>query len=127
MPDVILRWRQYMSTFDIEVEYRPGPQDGNADGLSRPPTEPCDSWGCICVQAYDNISAHRCTTATDGEPDYESCPGVPTPKSKLISLITLSGRLIGEENELELDSGVELSIGPDSAPWCEPEDDNLSP
>jgi hypothetical protein len=116
-----------MSTFDIEVEYRPGPQHGNADGLSRPPVEPCDSRGCICVQAHDNISAHRCMAATDGEPDYESCPGVPTPKSKLIALITRSGRLIGDENEPELDSGVELSVEPDSDPWCGPEDDDLYP
>jgi hypothetical protein len=57
----------------------------------------------------------------------ESCPGVPTPKSKLIALITRSGRLIGDENEPELDSGVELSVGPDSDPWGKPEDDDLYP
>jgi hypothetical protein len=126
MTDVILRWLQYMSTFVIQVEYYPGPQHGNADGLSRRLVEPCDSRGCICVQAHDNISANRCMAAADGEPDYESCPGVPTPKSKLIALITRSGRLIGDENEPELDSGVKLSVGPDSDPWCEPEDDDLT-
>jgi hypothetical protein len=99
MPDVILRWLQYMSTFDIEVEYCPGSQHENANGLSRPPIEPCDSRGCICVQMHDIISAHHCMTAADSEPDYESCPGVPTPKSRLIALITCSRQLIGDENE----------------------------
>ena len=33
MPDVILRWLQYMSTFDVEVEYRAETQHGNTDGL----------------------------------------------------------------------------------------------
>jgi hypothetical protein len=44
MPVVILRWLQYMSTFDIEVKYHPGPQHGNADGLSRPPVQRIDVW-----------------------------------------------------------------------------------
>jgi hypothetical protein len=47
MPDVILRWLQYISTFDIEVEYRPGTHHWNADGLSRPPPVDCGKRGCI--------------------------------------------------------------------------------
>jgi hypothetical protein len=51
MPDVILRWLQYMSTFDIEVEYRPGAHHGNVDGLSRPPPVDCGKRGCIIMHA----------------------------------------------------------------------------
>jgi hypothetical protein len=55
MPDVILRWLQYMSTFDIEVEYKPGQNHGNTDALFRP-TDACETRGCICLQAHDNMS-----------------------------------------------------------------------
>lgn len=33
MPDVILRWLQYLSTFDEEVKYQLRKLHGNADGL----------------------------------------------------------------------------------------------
>ena len=49
MPDVILRWLQYMSTFDVEVEYRPGKDHGNGDGLSRPPV--------VWIAVYGPVSA----------------------------------------------------------------------
>jgi hypothetical protein len=116
MPDVILRWLQYMSTFDIEVEYRPGQNHGNADALSRPPV-PCEARGCICQQAHGNMLHGQSTPPFDGEPDFESCPGVPTPRSRLIGLVTRSGRLIGEECEPELDDGDETTVGPGTDPW----------
>jgi hypothetical protein len=117
MPDAILRWLQYMSTFDIEVEYRPGTHHGNADGLSRPPPTDCGKQGCICVQACTNMGG--CLEAADGEPDS---PGVPAPASKLIAVVTRSGRLIGDKTEPELDSGVEVTVGLDSDPWVGPMD-----
>jgi hypothetical protein len=116
MPDVILRWLQYMSTFDIEVEYRPGQNHGNADALSRPPV-PCETRGCICQQAHGNMLRGQSTPPFDGEPDFESCPGVPTPRSRLIGLVTRSGRLIGKECEPELDDGDETTVGPGTDPW----------
>ena len=45
MPDVILRWLQYMTTFDVEVEYRAGALHGNADRLPRIPVHTYDC-GC---------------------------------------------------------------------------------
>jgi hypothetical protein len=53
----------------------------------------------------------------DGEPDFESCLGIPTSRSRLIALVTHSGKLIGEECEPELDTEVEMSVGPDTDPW----------
>jgi hypothetical protein len=58
-----------------------------------------------------------CLEAADGKPDFESCPGVPAPASKLIAVVTHSGRLIGDEAELELDSEVEIMVRTDSDPW----------
>ena len=71
MPDVILRWLQYMSTFDVEVEYRAGRLHGKADGLSRPPVEGCGERACICSTACHGISK---MDPLDGEPDLDS-PG----------------------------------------------------
>jgi hypothetical protein len=41
----------------------------------------------------------------------------------LIVVVTRSGRLIEDDTEPELDSGVELTIGPDSDPWASPVDE----
>jgi hypothetical protein len=117
MPDVVLRWLQYMSTFDVEVEYRPGQQHGNADGLSRPPAVDCNARGCICVQAYHNVTVAERLAVADGEPDFDSCPGVPAPESRLIAM---SGRVLGENNEPDLDDDAEVSVGPQTDPWEQP-------
>jgi hypothetical protein len=56
MPDVVRRWLLHISTYDVEIEYRPGRLHGNADGLSRPPLiEDCHARGCICAQARENL------------------------------------------------------------------------
>jgi hypothetical protein len=82
--------RRYCTTKrEIEVEYRPGQSHGNADALSRTPAQ-CDTRGCICLQAHDDMWQGQTMTPYDGEPDYENCPGIPTPKSKLIALVTRS-------------------------------------
>ena len=65
-----------MSTYDVDVEYRPGPQHGNADGLSRPPLHAggCEVIACVCERAVDNMTVES-DLWDDGEPDYESHPG----------------------------------------------------
>jgi hypothetical protein len=68
-----------------------------------------------------------CLEAADGEPDFESCPGVPAPACKLIAVVTRSGRLIGDEAEPELDFGVEVTVGPDTDPWADSIDEPDGP
>jgi hypothetical protein len=106
-----------MSTFDVEVEYRPGQQHGNADGLFRPPAVDCNAQGCICVQANHNMTMAERLAAADGEPDFDSCPGVPAPESRLIAMITRRGRVVGENNEPDLDDDAEVSAGPQTDLW----------
>lgn len=42
----IARWIEILSAYNFEIEYRPGPRHGNADGLSRCPN-PAD---CMCSE-----------------------------------------------------------------------------
>ncbi len=92
MPDVILRWLQYMSTFDVTVEYRAGKQHGNADGLSRPPhEEDCVARGCVCRMAAANVESAE-DLEDDGEPDFESHPAIAPVESRLIAAVTRSGK-----------------------------------
>lgn len=48
------RWMQVLSQFDFQIEHRSGKQHGNADGLSRPPCDPC---ACQC---YDGLTVMEC-------------------------------------------------------------------
>jgi hypothetical protein len=90
MPDVVRRWLLHISTYDVEIEYRPGRLHGNADGLSRPPIiEVCNARGCICAQARENLAL---AFYDDGEPDFESHPGIEAVPTTLIAAITRSGR-----------------------------------
>jgi hypothetical protein len=52
---------------------------------------------------------------------------VQAPASKLIAVVTRSGRLIGDGVEPELDSGVEVTVGPDSDPWADSLDEPDGP
>lgn len=36
------RWIEILQTYPLSIQYRPGPQHRNADGLSRRPCDPCD-------------------------------------------------------------------------------------
>jgi hypothetical protein len=86
MRDVVRRWLLHISTYDVEIEYRPGRLYGNADGLSHPPIiEDCQARGCICAQAHENLAQD------DGEPDFESHPGIEAVPTTLIAAITRSG------------------------------------
>ena len=38
----ILRWALLLSAFNYELKYRPGSENGNADGLSRLPIDACN-------------------------------------------------------------------------------------
>lgn len=77
MPDVILRWLAYMTSYDVEVIYRPGVDHGNADGLSRPTfhSEICKSKGCICEKCGKSIA--KALDAYHGEPEFDACDAVP--------------------------------------------------
>ena len=76
MPDVILRWLQYASSFDFEVAYRPGKNHENADGLSRPPyhAHGCDKQDCICIKSARKNA--RALEQFHEEPDFEACEGI---------------------------------------------------
>ena len=100
MPDIILRWLQYMSTFDLVIEYRPGKLHGNADGLSRPPihdTE-CGSRACVCITASTSMEQEM--EPYDGEPTLEPHPDIEPVKTKLIGVVTRSGRATSEAEPL---------------------------
>eukprot|EP00920_Eleutheroschizon_duboscqi_P026777 GHVT01065669.1.p1 GENE.GHVT01065669.1~~GHVT01065669.1.p1 ORF type:complete len:280 (+),score=6.74 GHVT01065669.1:98-841(+) len=89
MPDVKLRWLQYVFTFDVEIEYRPGRLHGNADRLSRPPRdEPCGARACVCTTAAENIATAE--RSSDGEPDLEVHPEIPVPETTMIAAVTRS-------------------------------------
>ena len=96
MPDVIQRWLQYMSTFDVEIVYRPGKEHGNADGMSRPPIpeENCGARGCVCEKAGGSMKACMDLQEDDGEPDYEECPGTEAAPTTIIAMILRSGKNI---------------------------------
>lgn len=51
----IARWIEILSAYNFEIEYRPGPRHGNADGLSRCPN-PAD---CMCSEG-DNLENFKC-------------------------------------------------------------------
>jgi hypothetical protein len=40
----LARWLEVLSTFNMELEYRPGNKHCNADGLSRKPCKQCSKW-----------------------------------------------------------------------------------
>ena len=37
----LARWLELLGNYDLQIEYRPGKQHGNADGLSRQPCSDC--------------------------------------------------------------------------------------
>ena len=37
----VARWIEFLSTFHMEIEHRPGRSHGNADGVSRIPCKQC--------------------------------------------------------------------------------------
>jgi hypothetical protein len=84
----------------VEIEYRPGQLHGNADGLSRPPlVEVCHARGCICAQARENLEH---VFQDDGEPDFESHPGIEAVPTMLIAAVTRSGRNTVRETPAEI-------------------------
>ena len=50
------RWLECMSTYDFDIQHRPGKQHGNADGLSRKPCDDCKQ--CDKIERNDD-SAHE--------------------------------------------------------------------
>jgi hypothetical protein len=81
-PDTIQRWVQHMLTYNLIVEYRPGKQHGNADGLSRPPEiDICGRRGCVCTIA--NMWRCWALESSDGEQDFESHPSIPPVEIKI--------------------------------------------
>ena len=40
----LARWLEFLSNFDLDLEYRPGKRHQNADGLSRRPCKQCGRW-----------------------------------------------------------------------------------
>ena len=98
MPDVVSRWLQYMSTFDVHVEFRAGRLHGNADGMSRPPIEGCGERACICSAACRSITA---LAPQDGEPDMETHPDIETVTTTLIAVLTRGGTQTQEEETCE--------------------------
>jgi hypothetical protein len=100
MPDVVRRWLLHISTYDVEIEYRPGRLHGNADGLfCSPIIEDCQARGCICTQARENAFQD------DREPDFESHPGIEVVPTTLIAAVTSSGRNTVPETPVEIDEG----------------------
>eukprot|EP00918_Siedleckia_nematoides_P033913 GHVU01073747.1.p1 GENE.GHVU01073747.1~~GHVU01073747.1.p1 ORF type:complete len:212 (+),score=34.34 GHVU01073747.1:1-636(+) len=84
-----------MSTFDVEIEYRPGKLHGNADGLSRPPVSDhdCGARACVCTCASETI--RKALEPFDGEPEMEVHPGIPPAVTAMIAVVTRSGRGTG--------------------------------
>jgi hypothetical protein len=52
----VARWIEILSAYDFEVEYRPGKQHSNADGMSRCPN-PRD---CVCSEQGDELKCGPC-------------------------------------------------------------------
>ena len=51
---MVARWISFLSTFEFDIEHRPGNKHGNADGLSRKPTISCKRPDCKdCGQSED--------------------------------------------------------------------------
>jgi hypothetical protein len=100
MPDTIQKWLQHTSTYNLIVEYRPGKQHGNADGLSRPQDiDICGRRGCVCAIALANVRRCWAMESSDGEPDFENHPSIPMVETTMIGLVTRSGRNTREEDE----------------------------
>ena len=46
----LARWLEVLSSFDLDIEYRPGKKHQNADGLSRRPCRQCGRWEGLMVK-----------------------------------------------------------------------------
>jgi hypothetical protein len=116
MPDTIQRWVQHMSTYNLIVEYRPGKQHGNADGLSRAPEiDICGRRGCICAIALANIRKCWGLESSDGELDFERHPSIPPVETTMNGLVLRSGRNTrpGDmEDDLESDEFDRNDVAP---------------
>ena len=56
----LARWLEFLSIFDLELEYRPGRRHQNADGLSRRPCKQCGRWGgLLAKEAEERQEAKR--------------------------------------------------------------------
>jgi hypothetical protein len=101
MPDVVRRWLLHISTYDVEIEHKPGQLHGNADGLSRLHLiKNCHARGYLCAQARENLER---AFQDDEEPDYESHPGIEAVPTTLIAAVTCSGRNTVYEAPAEAD------------------------
>ena len=53
----LARWLEFLSQFDLDLEYRPGKRHQNADGLSRRPCKQCGRWeGLIAKEKEEEQS-----------------------------------------------------------------------
>ena len=63
------RWLQTLSEYDYEIQYRPGAQHRNADGLSRRPCHECHH--CERQEAKDEVKDIGCPGHTIRAMDFE--------------------------------------------------------
>ena len=71
---MIGRWMEVLANYDFEVQYRPGPKHGNADGLSRishaPPMDQPVPNEAICVLGSETLwSTEELVALQEGDPD----------------------------------------------------------
>ena len=113
----LARWLEVLSSFDLEIEYRPGKRHQNADGLSRRPCRQCGRWEerialekeeeCRVEAELQQADVERMRAAValpetcDAECQTEMEPVVPKSESQIsaeddVRVITLADLVDGE-------------------------------
>ncbi len=65
----LARWLEFLSDFDLDLEYRPGRQHQNADGLSRRPCRQCSRWRAQSAAQDDASDVSEKGEASQDEPN----------------------------------------------------------
>ena len=115
-PPQIARWLQELSEFDYQLEYRPGTQHANADGLSRSvpslsaPAQPVLSVGSCPADACGRWTSSDWTSAQQEDPELARVrqwilPG-PLPEHELTGLSPSLRHFWRNRSSLEMQDGV---------------------
>ena len=67
----LTRWALYLKNFDLSMQYRPGPKNGNADGLSR------QCWG----EEVTTLNREECSCPSKARNRQEAAQSLKNPST----------------------------------------------
>ena len=73
----LARWMEVLSTYDLQLEHRPGTQHGNADGLSRRPCQQCGREEVVDTSKEPVGSSGNQSSESGNPSPQQPPPGVP--------------------------------------------------